>query len=87
MGKAKRAIDEIDAYESDGGFVSNDDGKAVKSKKKAKTTTSSASNGKSAFWSVRIANHIESPGLIPIRSYQLEDSRAGSRSRNSKAQS
>lgn len=27
MVKSKRTIDDVDTYESDGGFVSNDDGK------------------------------------------------------------
>jgi len=51
MVKSKRNINEVDTYESDGGFVSNDDGKAPKSKKTKKAQTGSRSEG-AQFWSV-----------------------------------
>lgn len=56
MAKTKRTIDDVDTYESDGGFVSNDDGKAASTSKKSKKAKTS-SEGKTAdgnpFWSVR----------------------------------
>jgi hypothetical protein len=58
MVKSKRTIDEVDTYESDGGFISNEDGKAASSKKSKKAKTGSQSRGKSSFWSVRIINPI-----------------------------
>jgi len=51
MVKPKRNITEVDTYESDGGFVSNDDSKAPKSKKTKKAQTGSRSEG-AKFWSV-----------------------------------
>jgi len=55
MGKPKRTIDDVDTkgdtYDSDGGFVSDDDGQVKKSKKskKVKTTNNSPAN---PFWSL-----------------------------------
>jgi hypothetical protein len=56
MVKSKRTIDEVDTYESDGDFVSNDDGKAAKSSKskKAKTSSQSKDSGPNPFWSVSL---------------------------------
>lgn len=55
MVKSKRPIDDVDTYESDGGFVSNDDGKVAssdKKSKKAKTTSQGKGADGNAFWSV-----------------------------------
>lgn len=53
MAKNKRSRDEAETYESDGGFVSNDDGNAPKSKKSKKTgVNKSSSGGDDQFWAV-----------------------------------
>lgn len=55
MSKASKRTRDVDTYESDDGFVSNDDGQAPKSKK----TKKERSNGKvdnstaNPFWTVR----------------------------------
>jgi hypothetical protein len=69
MGKSsKRNIAEVEAdtYESDDGFVSNDDGKAPKSKKTKKEKQpgrkeKDGSNNK--FWTVRLSSTV----LLPLR--------------------
>lgn len=51
----KRSREEADTYESDGGFVSNDDGNAPKKSKKSKTSDGSkgaAGGGIDKFWPV-----------------------------------
>jgi hypothetical protein len=50
----KRTIGEVDSYESDNGFVSNDDGQAPKSKKtkKAKPSSKAADGASNKFWTV-----------------------------------
>ena len=51
MGKSgKRGREEAETYDSDGGFVSNDEGTAPK--KKSKVTTNSKGNEESTFWEV-----------------------------------
>jgi hypothetical protein len=54
MGKfGKRGRDEIETYDSDGGFVSNDDGNAPKKKtKKAQTGTKGKGDSENKFWEV-----------------------------------
>jgi hypothetical protein len=50
----KRGHDEVETYDSDGGFVSNDDGNAPKSKKtkKARPAAKSKSNADNKSWEV-----------------------------------
>jgi hypothetical protein len=62
MGKSsKRNIDdvEVDTYESDGGFVS-DDGKAHKTKKTKKEKAAHKGNGggNNQFWTVRSSSEL-----------------------------
>ena len=53
MPKNKRSRDEVETYDSDGGFVSNDDGNAPKSKKNKKANTNRpTSGGDEQFWPV-----------------------------------
>ena len=57
MVKSKRTIDEVDTYESDGGFVSNDDGKTAKTSKskKAKTSSQGKDGDPNPFWNVSLS--------------------------------
>jgi len=52
MAKGKRGHEEVETYESDGGFVSNDDGEAPKSKKSKKAATKAKGKDESKFWEV-----------------------------------
>jgi hypothetical protein len=68
MGKSsKRNIAEVEAdtYESDNGFVSNDDGKAPKSKKtkKEKPGRKDKDGSNNKFWTVRLCLTV----LPPVR--------------------
>jgi hypothetical protein len=54
MPKNKRSRDQVETYESDGGFISNDDGNAPKSKKSKKAGTSKPNtSGDDQHWAVR----------------------------------
>lgn len=55
MSKVGKRSREANNYESDDGFVSNDDGKAPKSKKtkKEKKSTKGEDEGANSFWAVR----------------------------------
>ena len=56
MVKNKRSREEADTYDSDGGFISNDDGNAPKSKKSKKADASKGSSeGVDQFWAVRLS--------------------------------
>jgi hypothetical protein len=56
MAKHKRSREEAETYESDRGFVSNDDGNAPKSKKSKKAGVSKgSSSGDDQFWAVSIS--------------------------------
>jgi hypothetical protein len=53
MAKNKRSREEAETYDSDGGFVSNDDGNAPKSKKSKKASASKGGSGDGErFWAV-----------------------------------
>lgn len=52
MAKGKRGHEEVETYESDGGFISNDDGNAPKSKKSKKVATKATGKDESKFWEV-----------------------------------
>lgn len=56
MSKASKRTREVDTYESDDGFVSNDDGQAPKSKKtkKEKPNVQENDSAGSSFWTVRL---------------------------------
>ena len=55
MAKNKRSRDEAETYDSDGGFVSNDDGNAPKSKKSKKAgANKGSSGGDDEVWAVRL---------------------------------
>jgi hypothetical protein len=58
MVKHKRSREEVETYDSDGGFVSDDDGNAPKSKK-TKKEKAGGSKGKTGgddqFWTVSIS--------------------------------
>lgn len=57
MTKSKRSRDETETYESDDGFVENDDGNAPKSKKSKKAGDSKPrSGGDDQFWSASISS-------------------------------
>jgi hypothetical protein len=57
MAQQKRSRDEAETYESDGGFVSNDDGNAPKWKKSKKAGVSKPhSGGDDRFWAVSISS-------------------------------
>lgn len=55
MSKPGKRIRDVDTYESDDGFVSNDDGQAPKSKKtkKEKPSSKGENGGPNPFWTVR----------------------------------
>jgi hypothetical protein len=55
MSKPGKRTREVDTYESDDGFVSNDDGQAPKSKKTKKDRPSNKgeNGGPNPFWTVR----------------------------------
>jgi hypothetical protein len=56
MAKNKRSRAEAETYDSDGGFISNDDGKAPKSKKSKKAGASKGSSGSvDQFWAVTLS--------------------------------
>jgi hypothetical protein len=56
MVKNKRSREEVETYDSDGGFVSNDDGNAPKPKKSKKAGASKGSSGgDDEFWAVSIS--------------------------------
>ncbi|TVY89089.1 putative RNA polymerase II transcriptional coactivator [Lachnellula willkommii] len=50
MAKGKRGHEEVETYESDGGFISNDDGNAPKTKKSKKAASKAKANSESKFW-------------------------------------
>ncbi len=58
MARGKRAREEVDSYESDGGFVEEDDAPKSKKMKKAQSSSKSAASSKSKgdgenkFWEV-----------------------------------
>lgn len=56
MSKPGKRSRDVETYESDDGFVSNDDGQAPKSKKtkKEKPNGKRESEGESSFWTVSI---------------------------------
>ena len=55
MAKNKRSRDEAETYDSDDGFVSNDDGNAPKSKKSKKAGASKPASGDDEqFWAVSL---------------------------------
>jgi hypothetical protein len=60
MSKASKRTREVDTYESDDGFVSNDDGQAPKSKKtkKEKPNVKGDNSAGNSFWTVRLI-HIQ----------------------------
>ncbi len=72
MAKGKRAREEVDAYESDGGFVEEDDGPKSKKTKKAESSSKSKGDSENKFWEV---NHLKSDTMIvhadTILSYPL----------------
>jgi hypothetical protein len=58
MAKNKRSREEAETYDSDGGFVSNDDSIAPKSKKSKKAGPSKGSpGGNEEFWAVSISQY------------------------------
>jgi hypothetical protein len=56
MSKPGKRTREVDTYDSDDGFVSNDDGHGPKSKKikKEKPSSKGESSGANSFWTVSI---------------------------------
>lgn len=70
MVKSKRTIDDVGTYESDGGFISNDDGKAAssaKKSKKAKTSNHGESADGNPFWKVCLPQSVYvGLSLIPV---------------------
>ncbi|KAH8685922.1 transcriptional Coactivator p15-domain-containing protein [Tricladium varicosporioides] len=81
MAKGKRGIEEVDTYESDGGFVSNDDGNAPKSKKTKKNSALGNNSNSDPSWDLssgrtpRRVNISDFKGkkLINIREYYEKD--------------
>ncbi|KAF4636986.1 hypothetical protein G7Y89_g1085 [Cudoniella acicularis] len=79
MAKGKRARDQEDDYDSDGGFVSNDDGKAPKTNKKAKKAA--APKAENNFWELSTGRNprrveitdFKGKKLINIREYYEKD--------------
>lgn len=63
MSKAGKRTREVDTYESDDGFVSNDDGQAPKSKKtkKEKPNCKGDNSGANSFWTVRFHHIYDKP--------------------------
>lgn len=56
MTKNKRSREEVETYDSDGGFVSNDDGNAPKSKKSKKASASKGgSGGEDQYWAASLS--------------------------------
>lgn len=60
MAKGKRGHEEVETYESDGGFISNDDGNAPKTKKSKKAASKAKADSESKFWEVSCFCNIHS---------------------------
>jgi len=82
MAKNKRSREEAETYDSDGGFVSNDDGNAPKSKKSKKASASKASSGgEDQFWALSSGRNprrvtlsdFKGSKLVSIREYYEKD--------------
>ncbi|TVY33659.1 putative RNA polymerase II transcriptional coactivator [Lachnellula occidentalis] len=83
MAKGKRGHEEVDTYESDGGFISNDDGKAPKSKKskKAASASTAKASSESKFWELSSSNtprrveisEFKGSKLVNIREFYQKD--------------
>lgn len=58
MAKGKRGHEETETYDSDGGFVSNDDGSAPKSKKSKKAAPAKNGTSESKMWEVSASSEI-----------------------------
>jgi hypothetical protein len=58
MAKGKRGHEEVETYESDGGFISNDDGNAPKSKKSKKVAAKAKDKTESMFWEVSCSSNV-----------------------------
>jgi len=81
MAKGKRGHEDVETYESDGGFISNDDGKAPKTKKSKKAASNAKANSESKFWELSSSNtprrveisEFKGSKLVNIREFYQKD--------------
>jgi len=81
MAKGKRGHEDVETYDSDGGFVSNDDGNAPKSKKSKKAASKAKDKNESKFWELSCSktprrvevSEFKGSKLVNIREFYQKD--------------